>query len=75
MVNERDTTRIGTYSLRIMGPAFHTYRQEGDNDYDAGKRFDAANQELINSIGSALNRAEDAVNDALPDGFYCKVEV
>jgi hypothetical protein len=67
--------RIGMYSIRIMGPDVDEY-DGGPNslEYTRMENFDKTNQEVIDNIGPALSHAEDAINDALPEGFDCKIE-
>lgn len=72
--NQGKSARIGNYSIRIMGPNWAQYAVEGGNNSDAFREFDKTNQEVIDGISNALCGAEDVINDALPDGFYCKIE-
>ncbi len=62
----RESTRVSVYTLRIMGPHWM--------EFPSTAKFDEANQKVLDNIGEALSHAEDAVNDALPEGYYCKIE-
>ncbi len=50
--------RAVSYILRIEGPSY------------GGIRADVA--EIL--TGRVLGDAEDIINDALPEGFYCKID-
>ena len=54
--------RLYTYTLRI--------ETTGEPDVDV-HGMDEAEE---NALQNALQNAEDVVNDALPEGFYCKID-
>lgn len=62
-------TKIHSFRIRIMGPDLDTY--------DTPQDFDNANQKMVNDylrhLG-AISNIEDAINDELPEGFYCEIE-
>lgn len=67
--------RVAVYTLRIMGPDFD--RPEWADVADlrvATEEFDARNQEVVDGIGRALSEAEHAINLALPEGYYAKID-
>jgi len=53
--------RVATFTLRIEGP-------DDDGTYDPTLGAGLSN------LGSAIQDAEDVVNDRLPDGYYCKID-
>lgn len=59
-------TRVGVYTLRIMGPDI--------GEDESHKEFDRRNQKVISEIGAAISDAESALNWQLPDGYYAKIE-
>jgi hypothetical protein len=59
-------TRIGVYTLRIMGP------EAGEDE--TSEEFDRRNQAVIDEISGAIDVAEGELSDMLPDGYYAKIE-
>lgn len=60
--------------VKIYGPAWSDYAREFKSNMDANREFDAKNQEVVDAAKTALEAAQDAINDKLPDGFICKIE-
>lgn len=60
-------SKIGIYTLRIMSPDPPT------GDIVVGN-WDDVNQAVIDNIGHVLVKAENVINDYLPEGFYCKID-
>jgi hypothetical protein len=56
--------RVATFTLRIEGP------DDGTLAADGFKHDTLATDEL----STAIQHAEDTVNDRLPDGYYCKID-
>lgn len=68
------STRIAVFKIRIMGPVWSNYIEEGKNSSDAFKAFDEANQQVVDSLGGTLSEVEETISSMLPDGFYAKIE-
>lgn len=58
---------VAVMTIRVMGPPFVP-------EEEAPEDFDKRNQEVVDSLGDAFSKAEDTVNEVLPEGYYCKIE-
>lgn len=68
------SARIAVFKVRIMGPHWAHYLEEGMNNSDAFAAMDKANQEVVDSLGETLSEMEEKISTLLPEGFYCKIE-
>lgn len=59
-------TRIGVYTLRIMGPNI--------GDDESHEEFDRRNQAVIEEISTPISWAEETLSTLLPEGYYAKIE-
>lgn len=72
--------RVATFTLRIEGPDDGTLAA-GINPntmseiLDIAETHDESVQDaFVRWLGGNMTHAEDAVNDRLPDGYYCKID-
>lgn len=67
--------RVAVYTLRIMGPDFDRPEWADATDLrTATEEFDARNQAVVDDLPRALSEAEHAINLALPEGYYAKID-